>query len=444
MTLIANPTSALEGDLCIDGYNLSLPKGTGIATYGRNLLLNARIMGLGTTVLAGPLTRGHQGDVADESAIAGGQTSRRHWGKGELFTRTLLSRFGQDAYPVQPTGQVIWENQVRPEVDGYWMSPSLYRLAGRAFSHYGTTTPVRFRQTGDRPPPSVMHWTATLPIHAVGVPNIYTIHDLIPLKLPHLTTDDSARYMELCRMIARRADHIAVVSETTRRDVIELLGVDEDRVTNTYQAVDLPDVVTRRPLAETMADLEGVFGLTWKSYFLHFGAIEPKKNLGRIIEAYLASGAVSPLVIVGSAAWMSEGETALLDNIRQNRGPEADRVRQYEYLPFPMLMSLIKGAKAALFPSLYEGFGLPVLESMALGTAVLTSTAGSLPEISAGAALLVDPYDTPAMAKAIRMLDRDDDLCSDLAARGLIQSATFTPAAYRARLATLYAHVGLR
>ena len=86
-----------------------------------------------------------------------------------------------------------------------------------------------------------MQWTATVPLYARGVPNIYTIHDLIPLRLPHTTMDDKATYMALCKMIARRADHIAVVSETTRQDVIRLLDVSEDRVTNTYQAVDLPE-----------------------------------------------------------------------------------------------------------------------------------------------------------------------------------------------------------
>lgn len=432
-----------HGRLCIDGYNIGLSKGTGIATYGRNLLANARALGFSPSLLAGPVTRGHAGAVADESAIAGHETVRRRWGKVELFARTLISRFGQSAYPVKPTGQVVWADRNRPNVDHYWMSPSLYRLAGRAFVHYGAATPVRFRGTDEIPAPTIMHWTATLPVRAVGMANVYTIHDLIPLKLPHLTTDDPGRYMQMCRMIARHADQIAVVSETTRRDVIELLGVEEDRVINTYQAINLPEEIMNRPQGEVLAELEGIFGLDWKGYLLHFGAIEPKKNLGRIIEAYLASGAACPLVIVGGAAWMSDDETALLDGIRRNGGAEAERVRQYEYLPFPLLMTLIRGARATLFPSLYEGFGLPVLESMALGTAVLTSTAGSLPEIAGGAALLVDPYDTSAITRAIRSLDQDRDLTPDLANRGLERAMAFQPKVYQERLRTLYARVGL-
>jgi len=288
-----------------------------------------------------------------------------------------------------------------------------------------------------------MHWTATLPLYAKGVPNLYTIHDLIPLRLPHTTMDDKAVYMRLCQAVAKRADHIAVVSETTRQDVIRLLGVSEDRVTNTYQAVDLPKSLTSRSQAEVELELEGVFNLGWKDYFLHFGAIEPKKNLGRIVEAYLASGSKTPLVIIGGRAWLDEGETALLNQVKRDGGPSAERIRQYEYMPFSMLISLIRGARATLFPSLYEGFGLPVLESMALSTAVLTSTGGSLPEVAGDAAVIVDPYDVQAMTRGIQALDADEGLRLDLQARGLIQAGKFTPAAYQARLRDLYGKVGL-
>ncbi|MGO4410921.1 glycosyltransferase family 4 protein, partial [Brevundimonas sp. M-11_2] len=250
-------------------------------------------------------------------------------------------------------------------------------------------------------------------------------------------------YRALCETIARRADHIAVVSETTRQDVIRLLGVDEDRVTNTYQAVSLPEKLTSRSQADVTTELEGVFNLGWKGYFLHFGAIEPKKNLGRIVEAYLASGSQTPLVIIGGRAWLDEGETALLNQVKRDGGPSADRIRQYEYMPFSMLISLIRGAKATLFPSLYEGFGLPVLESMALSTAVLTSTGGSLPEVAGDASVIVDPYDVQAITRGIQALDADEGLRLDLQTRGVLQAAKFSPEAYQTRLTDLYRKVGV-
>lgn len=433
----------MSPSVCIDGFNLALSKGSGIATYGRNLLTNARAIGLGTQALYGPPAPLTSSDVLNETTLIDAEMPAKKLKKVERFKRTFLTRYGREVRPIVPTGEVIWPQRGagRPDADYFWAAQDLFHLANRAFRAYRTETPVTFAATTAAPAPSVMHWTATLPLHAKGVPNIYTFHDLIPLRLPHTTLDDKSTYMALCRAIARRADHIAVVSETTRQDVIRLLGVAEDRVTNTYQAVSLPQHLMERSEAEVTRELEGVFNLGWKGYFLHFGAIEPKKNLGRIVEAYLASGLTTPLVIVGGRAWLSDGETALLNQVKKDGGPSADRIRQYEFMPFPMLVSLIRGAKATLFPSLYEGFGLPVLESMALSTAVLTSTGGALPEVAGEAAISVDPYDVQAMTRGLRALDADEGLRDDLVARGLIQAARFTPQAYQDRLRALYAKV---
>lgn len=431
--------------ICIDGFNIALPKGSGIATYGRNLLPNARALGLGTQVLYGPPSTRSKSNTLNEALLADADRPPAKQKRFERFKRTWMSRMGHDAHPILPSGEVIWPSRGggRPAADYFWAARDLFSVSHRAFQAYGTETPVRFDATSDAPAPSVMHWTATLPLYAKAVPNVYTIHDLIPLRLPHTTLENKDKYLDLCRKIAARADHIAVVSETTRQDVIRLLGVAEDRVTNTYQAVDLPESLTSRSQADVTLELEGVFNLGWKGYFLHFGAIEPKKNLGRIVEAYLASGVTTPLVIVGGRAWLDEPETALLNQVKRDGGPMADRIRQYEYMSFSMLISLIRGAKATLFPSLYEGFGLPVLESMALSTAVLTSTGGSLPEVAGDAALSVDPYDVQAMTRGLQALDADEDLRDDLVSRGLIQAAKFTPAAYQDRLRDLYSRVGV-
>jgi glycosyltransferase involved in cell wall biosynthesis len=247
----------------------------------------------------------------------------------------------------------------------------------------------------------------------------------------------------MCHKIANRADHIAVVSETTRQDVIRILGVDENRITNTYQAVNIPPHLKTRPQADLIIELEGMFGLEWKGYFLHFGSVEPKKNLGRIVEAYLASGSKTPLVLIGGRAWLDDGELALLKQVKRDGGNGADRIRQYEYMPFSILVSLIRGAKATLFPSLYEGFGLPVLESMALSTAVLTSNGGALPEVAGDAAIVVDPYDVQAITSGIKAIDADEALRASLENCGLRQAENFTREAYQTRLVELYRSIGV-
>ncbi|CAN5373939.1 N/A [soil metagenome] len=430
-----------QGAICIDGYNLALPKGTGIATYGRTLMSTLSGMGAPAEVLFGTLTKRSPTNSVNAERIANGDEGDKYVGRQAYFWRTVASGLGRPAHPVMPAAETNWGAGRRPEARRYWLSPSLYRFSLRAFKKYGVGTPVRFRATAQMAAPAVMHWTSPLPVRAVGIPNICTIHDLIPITHPHLTTGDPEAFRALCRQAVSRADHIAVVSETTRRDLVERIGVSEDHITTTYQAVRRPDNLVEVEVAAR--DLRDDLGLSWKGYLLHFGAIEPKKNLGRIVEAYLASGIATPLVLVGGRAWMSEGETALLDKIKREGGRAAERIHQYGYLQAGALTSLIRGAKATLFPSVYEGFGLPVVESMSLGTAVMTSTAGSLPEISGGAALLVDPYDVGAMAKAIRTLDADDGLRDELATQGLIRADDFTLEAYARRLRTLYAKVGV-
>lgn len=433
--------------ICIDGFNLALAKGSGIATYGRNLLQTARSMGFGTQALYGPSNVKPGQDVVNEALLIDPERpaqklSRKQ--KSRRFRRTLLSPLGRNAYPIKPSGEVIWPSRSggRPAVDSFWAASDLYSLALRCFDAYGRFTPLDFASLGAAPP-DLMHWTAHLPLYARRIPNVVTIHDLIPLRLPHTTLDDKAKYQLMSLEAVRRADHVIVVSEATRQDVIRILGVSEDRVTNTYQAVNLPAELTSRSVSDVMIELEGIFGLGWKEYFLYFGAIEPKKNLGRIVEAYLASGSKTPLIIVGGRAWLDEGETALINQVKRDGGASAGRIRQYEYLPFSMLLSLIRGAKATLFPSLYEGFGLPVLESMSLSTAVLTSTGGALPEVAGDAALVVDPYDTQAITNGIRALDADGDMRQEFERRGPSQAAKFDQKAYSARLAMAYAAVGV-
>ncbi len=193
-------------------------------------------------------------------------------------------------------------------------------------------------------------------------------------------------------------------------------------------------------------EIEGVFGLKFQGYFLYFGSIEPKKNVGRLIEAYLAAGIETPLVLVAAQAWKTEEELRLMRNDDHLRYlVEADgttrvkrKIYQFDYAPFPVLVSLIRGARAVLTPSLYEGFGLPLLEAMTLGTPALASNQSSHPEIGGDAAVLVDPYDTRAMAEAIRRLDEDAELRAMLAARGPRQAEHFSAERYQARLRALY------
>jgi glycosyltransferase involved in cell wall biosynthesis len=435
--------------IAIDGYNLALERGTGVATYARNLSFRLGALGADVGVLYGQRVAKSKDPILREitffdprpPAPPGSPLFRdiRHIGR-------LLA--GERALEVPVDGWVIRDPlEARlPHYDRLWSIPDLWRggaIANAFLKRFGNAVlPQK---------PRVMHWTYQLPLRVPGVPNIYTLHDLVPLRLPYATLDHKRRQYRMLTRIAREAAHIVTVSETSKRDIMSLLGVPEERITNTYQAVDIPRKFSEMPEDIARTEIEGSFGLGWKGYFLFFGAIEPKKNVGRLIEAFLASGSDLPLVILGKKAWQSKEELRLLQDYPGRSPVKEDshlvtrrKIILLDYAPFRLLVSLVRGAKAVLFPSLYEGFGLPVLEAMHLGTPVMTSNTASLPEVAGDAALLVDPYDIRAMAEAIQALDRQPELRADLAARGPKRAALFDNAAYERRLVDLYAKLGVR
>ena len=429
---------------CVDGRDLSLAEGSGIATYGRNLLSTLGKLGVDTQVLYGPQSPISNEAILNEIALIGPASNGGTPTRLKRMVRTAKARYGLPAYPVARQ-HVIWprDGAAPPLADAFWASQDLYRTGHRSFVKSGRLTEVKFQASQHIPRPDVCHWTAIMPFHGKGAVNIYTMHDLIPLILPHLSLSDKTQYLNVCRAIAAKADHIIVGSESAKTDIMAMLGVEADRITNTYHAIDLPRGHMERPDEEVAREVEGAFGLEWKGYFLHYGTIEPRKNLGRVVEAYLASGVRTPLVIAGGDGWLFQPEVALLNQVQDGEGSAKGRVVKLKYLPAGVLASLVRGAKALLFPSLYEGFGLPVLEAMTMGTAVLTSTAGSLPEVAGDAAVLVDPYDVDALRKGISALDADVDMRQELVERGTIQAAKFSQSAYDARLRSVYDRLGL-
>jgi glycosyltransferase involved in cell wall biosynthesis len=421
--------------VALDGFNLALDKGTGVATYGRNLSHTVKEMGGAVDVLYGAAIKSDYDDLLKEVMFFDG--SPTYGGrilKALRMSRSLSMRNRHTAFKIPITGAVITEGFTSrlPRFDRVWNVHRLFDRATLKFDMFRSIQRVKLPAT-----PDVMHWTYPLPIRVDGVPNIYTLHDLVPLRLPYTTLDRKASYLALMKWIAKTADHIVTVSEASRRDIIQLLGVPEDRVTNTYQAVHVPRAFAETSDEEVAEVVGGILGLEPGRYFLFYGSIEPKKNIGRIVEAFMSSGVGSQLVIVGARAWKSDDETRLLDSL-----PGSDRrVVRIQYLPFPMLVQLIRGARAVVFPSLYEGFGLPVLEAMQLGTPVLASNTSSVPEVAGDAALLVNPYSTDDIARAIRRLDRDDELCFELAEGGRRQAEKFSQPRYAERLAALYGRV---
>jgi glycosyltransferase involved in cell wall biosynthesis len=431
----------------IDGYNLDLEKGTGVSTYARTLSYALHELGYDVSILYGKMASPSIDKLMHEIAFFDSNAGEvpRWLALLRAARDSLLAPTGFYARRVPISGAVITRHfQGRlPYYDSIWNSPHLFGRAHNAFKLWRGLSKVYSGQS-----PDIMHWTYPVPIYAPSAANVYTLHDLVPLRLPYTTLEVKRRYFRMCRQIVKKAAHIVTVSDTSRQDIINLLGIDPARVTNTYQSVSIPERYANKPLDDVQREVEGTFRLRFKEYFLFYGAIEPKKNIGRLIEGYLASKVDTPLVIVGSPAWKSENELRLLadDHVRSllTIGDETivkRKVIRIEYVPFPLLVSLIRGAKSVLFPSLYEGFGLPVLESMLLGTPVLTSNVGATAEVAGAAAALVDPYDTMQICRGIQRLDSDPLYRSELTLLGQQQARKFSPESYHCRLEQVYERV---
>ena len=424
----------------IDGYNLAMPWGTGIASYGRSLVETLTAMGHETDGIFGLDVAG---PVREREALFYDRLARppKHTiNKFGIRRATTIARMlrGPVAQLVPPGGVDTRPFAERmPRFDRLWSSPFLFE---RAHAYFRTTR--QFVRLRIPQPPAVMHWTYPVPVVLEGARNIYTIHDVVPLRLPSATLDDKRQFRALVQGCIKHAAQLCTVSETSRRDIVDLFDVNPDHVSNTYQISSIDDDLLAENPAESARLIEALFGLKRDGYFLFYGAIEPKKNLGRLIEAYLSLELDTPLVIVAGRSWQSQPELVLLpraDDLASPRHAHLERrIIQIDYLSRHLLLRLLRGARALTFPSLYEGFGLPANEAMLLGVPVLAADTASLPEIAGDAALLVDPYDVPAIASGLRRLDTDAGLRAELAKRGPVQAERFSPARYKMHLADLY------
>ena len=200
---------------------------------------------------------------------------------------------------------------------------------------------------------------------------------------------------------------------------------------NTYQDVCLSDAWSLDKISFSANQLQAQFGVSSQKYFLFVGAIEPKKNVVRLLEAFLSSNVGQKLIVVGPLAWLSSKENILLQQ-------HQERVIYLNYVSSDTLNVLLRHARALIFPSLFEGFGLPVIEAMSVGLPVITSNVSSLPEITGGAAYLVSPYKVDEIAAAICRLSNDAALCASLSEKGKERAKFFSSQAYIERLRSVY------
>jgi len=247
------------------------------------------------------------------------------------------------------------------------------------------------------------------------------VHDLIFRHLPQHHKPLNRWYLNLTLpLYCRRATHIIAVSAQTRRDLSAAYRLPAEKITVIHEAAD-PCFCPQPP--ETVAAARARYRLP-ERYLLFVGTIEPRKNLGRLLQAFERlheARLTDALVIVGQRGWLYDDFFAALEN-----SPARQAVIFPGFVPDADLPAVYAGAQALAFPSLFEGFGLPVLEAMACGTPVVCSNTSSLPEVVGEAALLVDPTDVDALADALTRVLRDDALRRELWQKGWAQVQHFT------------------
>jgi alpha-1,3-rhamnosyl/mannosyltransferase len=255
------------------------------------------------------------------------------------------------------------------------------------------------------------------------IPFVVTIHDLSWLRYPETHPPDRVRWLErgIPRTL-REARAVLVVSDFIRQDVLAKFGVRPDFVHTTHLGVSA--MFRPHTPAETADTLRG-FGLAHGSYILTVGTIEPRKNVRHVLAAYGNLPATLrgrfPLVIAGARGWR---DADLKTELRQQA--RRGEIRFLGHVAQEALPQLYAGAALFVFPSLYEGFGLPPLEAMASGVPVIASNRASIPEVVGEAAQLIDPEDPEDTAGKIEALLNDTQARSELADRGLMRAGAFT------------------
>jgi glycosyltransferase involved in cell wall biosynthesis len=255
--------------------------------------------------------------------------------------------------------------------------------------------------------------------------NVVTIHDLTTLLFPeHHTANTREMQAQVHRFAQEEADVVIAVSKATKRDIVTHLKIPAERVYVARNGVD----PAFRPIDEyeVLARALAPMGLSPGEYILHVGTIEPRKNLERLVEAYHQIRKLTPapapkLVLAGARGWKFGGVFERVEVL----GLKGEVVFLGK-VDADVLPALYNGAVLFVYPSLYEGFGLPPLEAMACGTPVIASNTSALPEVVGDAGVTVNPTDTQALAAAMVSLLNDAERRAELAARGLARAKLFS------------------
>ena len=421
-------------NVLVDGYNLEMMQGTGIKTYGITLIKTLISLEANVDILCSRYT-------SDSNLILGEALffdTQKHNG-GTLKIKSVINAVVQRFYQAKevPVTNFVIKRDADFIFDHLANSGKIfniydcYKLANNLYKYFQLETTVKIQKKID-----IWHDTYPLPIKVNNAKKITTIHDLIPLKLPYTTLDNKNSFFNLTQDAIKNSEIILTVSENTKKDILHCFNVNPDKICVTYQPIIDNSHLVENQTTEIKLKK---YKLKNKNYILFVGAIEPKKNLGRLIDAYTCLDTDMKLVIVGKKGWLWEEEIGKLEALF-GKG-FARKIRLLEYVSKKDLMYLYHGAFCLVFPSLYEGFGLPPLEAMSLGCPVITSNLASLPEVCGDAAIYVDPYNSDDIRQAIEKLINNPQMQLQLKEAGKKRVELFSMENYAKKLYEAYTKI---
>lgn len=333
----------------------------------------------------------------------------------------LLTNYAPDEEYVlfaRPTDTYTFPHTTTIAPEGLWkLAPSLWRSFGCL--HALQNTDLYCGLSGELP----------FGIHRCAVKTIVTIHDLLVFRYPHLYSPGYRKlFAAKMRYATRVADIIIAISEQTKRDIITYLQADERKIRVVYQGC---SPIFHEPVtAQKITQVRAAYSLP-KKYILYVGALEKRKNLHMLTEALALAHITLPLVLVGNDS--SYGRA-----LQQQAAKNGVSINILSGVPQADLPSLYHEASLFVYPSIFEGFGIPILEALTVGTPVLTSTGSCFAEVGGEAALYADPANPGEIATQIKKIMSDPSLREQMIARGHEQAYKFTDEKVAQNLLTIY------
>ncbi|OPH09313.1 glycosyltransferase family 4 protein [Cylindrospermopsis raciborskii] len=420
-------------NVLVDGYNIEMLQGTGIKTYGATLVKTLISLEANVNLLCSRSSGGDTRDLILNESLFFDVQKHQDNGPDIIGIISAAIRRFYPATELQMTDFVIRQDKdfvfdLLPSWGKIFNVPDCYKIAYKLYKYFNLQTKVAIPKKID-----IWHATYPIPIKVDGTKKITTIHDLIPLRLPYTTLDNKKLFFDLIKDAVKSSDTILAVSENTKKDILHCFDIHPDKINVTYQPIVDNSHLVKNNEGEIILKK---YKLKPQKYILFVGTIEPKKNIGRLIDAYIGLNTDMQLVIVGKKGWLWENEIGKLEALL-GKG-FSRKIRLLEYVERKDLMYLYNGAFCFVFPSLYEGFGLPPLEAMSFGCPVITSNVSSLPEVCGNAALYVDPYSSTSIREAIEKLTNNSQLRNDLICAGKERVNMFSMENYAQKICESY------